>query len=155
MALTILRCVFVLAAAGLGVTFVYSPTSIPPTRADPSWIPWAIFGAVMLLALGVIALDVAIRRKQLDVIPSVYFGLIVGIFLAYVVGLILTPLIDTQTHDTRAHNAVLWVLALVCCYTCISLLMQTQERLPLHHSLRRVRQGGEGAASPASSTPAW
>ena len=46
----------------------------------------------MLLALGIIALDIAIRRKQLDVISSVYFGMVVGMFLAYVVGLILTPL---------------------------------------------------------------
>jgi uncharacterized protein YacL len=122
MALTILRCVFVLAAAGLGVTFVYSPQLYSPHLPQSSpWIPWAVFSAVMLLALGIIAVDIAIRRKQLDVISSVYFGMIVGVFLAYVVGLILTPLIDQQ-----AHAPVQWVLALICCYTCISLLLQTK-----------------------------
>ena len=118
MALIILRCVFVLTAAGLGVTFVTS-SNFPQTSA---WLAPAVFSAVMLLALGIIALDIAIRRKQLDVISSVYFGMIVGIFLAYVVGLILTPLQLSKS----LHDAIQWVLALVCCYTCISLLMQTK-----------------------------
>ncbi|MGO8690181.1 MAG: PIN/TRAM domain-containing protein [Thermoguttaceae bacterium] len=118
MALIILRCVFVLTAAGLGVTFVTS-SNFPQTSA---WLAPAVFSAVMLLALGIIALDIAIRRKQLDVISSVYFGMIVGIFLAYVVGLILTPLQLSKS----LHDAIQWVLALVCCYTCISLLLQTK-----------------------------
>ena len=37
----------------------------------------------------VIVTDIAIRRKQLDVISSVYFGLVVGMFLSYIVGLVL------------------------------------------------------------------
>ncbi len=119
MALIILRCVFVLAAAGLGVTFVNS-ANFPQTSA---WLSWAVFGGLMLLALGIIALDIAIRRKQLDVISSVYFGMVVGIFLAYVVGLILTPL---HLVAESLHDAIQWVLALVCCYTCISLLLQTK-----------------------------
>ena len=121
MALTILRCVFVLAVAGLGVTFVNS-AQLPHS---PEWLSWAIFGGLMLLAAGVIALDVAVRRKQLDVISSVYFGLVVGMFLAYAVGLALAPLSTAWLSDTVYH-ALQWVLALVCCYTCISLLLQTK-----------------------------
>jgi len=41
---------------------------------------WVVFGAVMLLAVGIIALDVAIRRKQLDVISSVCFGTLLACF---------------------------------------------------------------------------
>ena len=33
----------------------------------------------------------AIRQKQLEVISSVYFGMVVGMFLAYIVGLTVPP----------------------------------------------------------------
>ncbi len=119
MALTILRCVFVLAVAGLGVTIVNSQPR------DSEWVSWAIFGGLMLLAAAVIALDIAVRRKQLDVISSVYFGLVVGMFLAYAVGLALAPLSAVWLSE-NVYHALQWVLALVCCYTCISLLIQTK-----------------------------
>ena len=38
----------------------------------------------MLLAGTVIALDVMAGRKRLDTITAVYFGLIIGLFLTYI-----------------------------------------------------------------------
>ncbi len=121
MALIILRCIFILAAAGVGVSFVNSG-HLP---RDPEWLSWVVFGAMMLLAVGVIGIDMLIRRKQLDVISSVYFGLVVGMFLAYIVGVTLAPLTPSPLSST-VYNAVQLVLGLVCCYVCISLLMQTR-----------------------------
>jgi uncharacterized protein YacL len=121
MPLIILRCVFLMAAAGLGVYFVNS-TQFP---RHSEWTSWLVFGGMVLLALGVIALDVAIRRKQLDIISSVYFGLVVGIFLAYVAGLVLAPLTPQPLSATVLHTVQL-ILGLVFCYVCISLLLQTR-----------------------------
>lgn len=119
MALIILRCVFVLVAAGLGISFIRSGL-IPQ---DSEWMTWGAFGGMLLLAVGVIGVDVALRRKRLDVISAVYFGLIVGLFLTYVIGFALTPL----PMDKALHNAVQLILGLVICYTCISLLIQTKD----------------------------
>ena len=122
MALIILRTVFILATAGLGVSFINS-ASFPH---DAEWLSWEVLGGLLLLAGGVIAVDVSIRRKQLDVISSVYFGLVVGVFLAYVVGLVLTPLVPAVV-SVRTHTAIQLILALVLCYICISLLLQTKD----------------------------
>ena len=121
MALTLLRCIFILAIAGLGVSFINSPT-VPQ---NPAWMPWAVFGGLMLLAVIIVIVDIAIRRKQLDVISSVYFGMVVGMFLAYIVGLILTPLRASLLSDS-VYNAIELVLGLVFCYICISLFIQTK-----------------------------
>ena len=126
MGLIVLRCLFVIVSMGLGVFFVTSGT-IPE---DSEWMAWGAFAGTTLLSLGVIALDVAIRHKRLDAISSVYFGMIVGLFLAYVAGLALTPLFafaaDEMVRETaeRFQAMAQLVLAAVFCYICISLLMQ-------------------------------
>jgi uncharacterized protein YacL len=118
MALLVLRLIFIMVAAGLGVSFLKS--GIVPE--DSRWMAYEVFGGTLLLALGVIALDIAVRKKSLDTISAVYFGLIVGLFLTYVVGFALTPL-----EIGKYHQTVQLVLALVICYTCISLLIQTKD----------------------------
>lgn len=126
MGLILLRATFVLVASGLAIFFITSGV-IP---GDSAWIPWLIFGGFLLLAIAVIAIDVAIPRKELETITSVYFGLIVGLFLAYIAGLALTPVLpspmSSPLHAEKIRAAVQLVLAAVLCYTCISLLMQTK-----------------------------
>jgi uncharacterized protein YacL len=89
------------------------------------WLPWAGFLSVMLVAAGVIAADIAMRRKRLDTITAVYFGTIIGLFLTYVFRIALTPLLE------GANEALVqWVqlaLATVVCYSCISVLLQTKD----------------------------
>ena len=118
MAVIILRCVFLLVAAGLGVSFMQAGESKYMTPD----IGWTIFGGIMLLALGTIAIDIAIRRKRLETVTAVYFGMLVGLFLTYILGLALVPL-----PLGALRNSVQLVLGLVLCYACISILMQTKD----------------------------
>lgn len=118
MPLIVLRCLLLVVAAALGVTIIRSG-SFPQ---EDLFLPWVVFFGVIGLAVAVIAADVFIRHKQLDIISSVYFGLIVGLFLAYVGGFALTPL--QLSAETRNHAQL--VLAMLTCYTCVSLLIQTR-----------------------------
>lgn len=123
MGLIILRCVFLLVAAGVGIWFLSDSSGLIPRdilNTSP-WMAWAIFGGVMGLALGVIAGDMAIRRKRLDAITAVYFGMIVGLFLTYVLGLTLLPL-----KLEKFQTPVQLIAGMMLCYLCISLLMQTR-----------------------------
>jgi uncharacterized protein YacL len=120
MGLIVLRCLFLFVAAGLGVSLLNNSSVIPD---DSGWMTWALFGGVMGIALGVIALDVAIRKKHLDTITAVYFGMIVGLFMTYVLGLALEPLLSSYK---AIRDPVKLVVGLVLCYACISLLMQTR-----------------------------
>ncbi len=127
MALILLRFIFTLAMAGLAVSILNSSTF----PKQPEWLAWAVMGGMLSLAGGVIAIDLGIRRKRLDVISSVYFGLIVGMFLAYIAQLVIKPLIPPNI--TESNPAWIWIqvlyllMALVLCYTCISLLLQTKD----------------------------
>jgi uncharacterized protein YacL len=121
-ALIVLRCIFVLVAASLGASLVQSNLLGP---AEPRWLWWVVMGVMLLLAVAVIAIDVLIPRKRLQTITAVYFGVIVGMFLTYVVRLALEPLLSNAQSFT-----VQWIqllLGMVLCYTCVSVLLQTKD----------------------------
>lgn len=140
MGLLILRFLFLLVALGLGVSLLAPGLKLIP--ADAPWYYWwgSIFGCVLLAVLTIIV-DVAIRTKQLKVISSVYFGLIVGLLLAYVVGIAFQPFLayvvgvvyesntadDIQIIKESVRQAFNSVMAALICYVCISLLMQTRD----------------------------
>ena len=122
MALIVLRCVFLMVAAGLGVRLINAPGTLPQ---DPAYLPWLVFGGIMLLSLMVILIDVVTPRKRLDTITAIYFGLIIGLFLTYVLQLALSPVLSQP--DSVAAQWIQLVLGAVLCYTCISMLMQTKD----------------------------
>ncbi|MBN2216860.1 MAG: PIN/TRAM domain-containing protein [Pirellulales bacterium] len=119
MALFILRVIFIVIVASITVLLIRLGV-IPP---DDITLIWGSLVGMVGLAIVVISFDMAIRRKRLDIISSVYFGLIVGLFLSYVVSLGLTPLMP---KDQPVESIVNLTLAAVVCYICISLLLQTR-----------------------------
>lgn len=128
MGLFILRVAFVVVASAIGVSLIRQGL---PT-VDSELQQWAALGGMIALALAVIGLDVAMRRKRLDTISAVYVGLVVGLFLTYVLGLAVAPLIPDPelgqhaAYYAKVQAAVRLTLAAVLCYSCISLLMQTR-----------------------------
>jgi uncharacterized protein YacL len=116
MALIILRCVFLMVAAGLGTLFITD-------KQFASNYPWADFIGVIVIASLALTIDVAMPRKRLDIITAVYFGVLVGLFLTYVIGVALTPLLQGNPYREKIQL----VLGMIVCYSCISLLMQTKD----------------------------
>lgn len=94
-------------------------------------IPWMVFSGMLLLASSVIAADVFIPRKQIEIISGVYFGLLIGVLLTYILMLALAPLLPEQDigslHPPIARIVVQLMLGMVLCYTCISVLLQTKD----------------------------
>lgn len=131
--LVVLRIVFLIITGGISVFVIYSVSGgeNPVLPADKyGWAPYAIFFGMMLLAAGVIALDMVIREKRLDTISAIYFGLVIGLFLAYITRLALTPLlpspIESGAAGEKIRAAVQLILTVMLCYICVSLLLQTR-----------------------------
>src|SRR6056297_3647043 len=89
MALIILRCIFLLVAGGISA-LVNSQLG----SQKPAWLPWTVFGGVVGLALAVIVTDIYVRRKQIATITAVYFGLLIGVLLTYVLSIATIPLLE-------------------------------------------------------------
>ena len=91
-------------AAGLGVQLIRSPI----LGQDPEYLPWIVFGGIMALSIAVISVDVLFPRKQLDALTSVYFGLIVGLFLTYVLRLALNPILPESGPRSGIADCLTW-----------------------------------------------
>ena len=128
MPLVILRCVFLMVAIALG--FQLSTSSL--VTGEQKLLPWLAFLGVMLVAVGVLAADIAIRRKRLDTITAIFFGTIIGLFLTHVFQLALSPLLPKDVDKLPdlqkwVYNWSMISLAAVVCYICISVLLQTKD----------------------------
>jgi uncharacterized protein YacL len=125
MAIWILRCAFLLVAAGVGAALVSSDVF----RNAP-WAP-APFVVVMLGALVLVAIDALIPRKRIDLIASLYLGVVVGLILSYLVMLAIAPMIESAVNDlvlaAKIQGMVHLLVSIGLCYLCVSLLMQTKD----------------------------
>ncbi|MCH2210811.1 MAG: PIN/TRAM domain-containing protein [Fuerstiella sp.] len=82
--------------------------------------------ALVLLAITqlVTVADVLIRRKRIDLISATYFGLLIGILLAYVTNQALLLIIP---EGSPYRGTTVMVILLVLPYLCVSLLLQTRD----------------------------
>jgi uncharacterized protein YacL len=123
MALVILRVVFLAVAIALGFQLLTSPLVTGEDKGQ--WLPWIGFLGVLLVAVCVLAADIAIRRKRLDTITAVIFGTFIGLILTYVFRIVLTPWLEGA--DEQLVSWLQLALATVICYTFISVLLQTKD----------------------------
>ena len=127
---------------------------------DNPWHPWAVFLGILALAVGVIAIDMSVKRKSLDTISAVFFGLIVGLLLTYAAGAVLTPLFSSpliadsfSMEQERFRNLLHVALGAIICYTCISVLMQTRNDfrfiIPYVEFAKEIKGAGRTSSTPA------
>ncbi|MFM8892896.1 MAG: PIN/TRAM domain-containing protein [Planctomycetia bacterium] len=121
MALLVLRFIFVMVSVGIAVLMFNSAAM----REAGQWQPLLLLSGMVALPLLVIGIDASLRRKELTVITSIYFGLLIGVFLTYVAILALTPLL-AAAPSTPLLGWLPSVLGMILCYICTSLLLQTR-----------------------------
>ncbi len=124
LALLILRGIFLVVTAGLGVSVINSPAL---SDMPPPW-PWVIFVSIVAGSIGIIVVDLVFPRKRIEMITCVYFGIVVGLFLTYLVGQALSPLLmDKDLNPGKYWMIIQLLVGVALCYICISLLIQTKD----------------------------
>lgn len=127
MLLFILRLVYLIICAGAILAYIKTEEVV----GGPPVLPRIIdqnkalaFFALLFLSQTVTIADLVIRKKRIDVISAVYFGILVGVLLAYLMIQALTPVVPTSNPF---HTAVVLMTLLVMPYICVSLLLQTKD----------------------------
>lgn len=117
MALIILRCIFLLCAGGVSAIINSSLTDVPKS------VPYLVFVGTMALAIAVVIADIYMPRKRIDTVSSIYFGVLIGALLTYVLWTALSPLIKLPVNG----EALRLIIMLLLCYVCTSVLLQTKD----------------------------
>jgi uncharacterized protein YacL len=123
-ALWILRCTFLAASAGVAFAVINS-SAFQETDVE---YPWLVYLSMLGGAMLIIAIDACTPRKRIETISCLYFGILIGLFLTYVIGYTLEPLFFNPRFETGGlKNAVQLVLGVAFCYICVSMLLQTRD----------------------------
>lgn len=126
MLLILLRVAYLLTCAGAILAYINTedvvgastmPRIIEQNKASA-------FFLLLLVSQSVTIADVLIRKKRIDVISAIYFGILVGVLLAYLMIQALTPVVPVSNPF---HTAVVLLTLLILPYLCVSLLLQTKD----------------------------
>ena len=117
--LLVLRIIFITVAAG--VATIWSRSSDLQVLG-PS-MPYLVFCGVLLVSLAVVAADILLPKKRIEVISAVYFGLLIGVLLSYLITIAMDPMLESNRFRPFVSLATMTVF----CYTCVSLLLQTKD----------------------------
>jgi uncharacterized protein YacL len=127
MLLLILRVAYLLISAGAILAYITTETVAGQTARVPAIVEWnktAAFFALLLISQSVTIIDMTIRKKRIDVISGIYFGILVGVLLAYLMIQALTPIVPSSSPY---HTMVVMLTLLILPYLCVTLLLQTKD----------------------------
>jgi uncharacterized protein YacL len=135
MLLSILRGVFGIMIIGLATAFLLFYQQGPPSE-DRLAKAVVSFGAILVVGLAVVIIDMRIRNKQITTISAIYFGLLMGLLLGWLFWTALKPILIGDVSDARAgeegqfkrfEQLLQLLITLIFCYVTISTLLQTKD----------------------------
>jgi uncharacterized protein YacL len=120
MLLIMIRAVFVLVVAGLGVQLARLVAENQLAN------PYVAFIGMMIAAILVVVADLWSPRKRIQTISAIYFGVIVGLILSNLVQSAFEPTLELFMRE-NVRKAFSGVLMIFICYICVSTLLQTKD----------------------------
>jgi uncharacterized protein YacL len=125
MGLIVLRSVFILIASGIGVYILTVNSATGSDGIGEQYTLWTFYG-VLLTATALVIFDMLLPKKRVGWISSIYFGILIGLFLTLISGYALTPLFAIY-NDQQWQSNVMLVVGMSLCYVCTSFLFQTKD----------------------------
>ena len=139
-----IRIIYPLVCGGAIVVFLHNNQVLPELPllgSSPFWY------FVLLLVITQIAtfLDILLPRKRIEIISAIYFGVLVGMLLSYLVTLAISPLLDVTQTPAALKPMVQLLATLTLIYLCVSILLQTKDNfrfiIPYIEFSKEVRGG--------------
>lgn len=130
MLLFIIRALYILICVGAIATFSFSKNVSAPTIVTEN--PFPSFLVMLLLTMSILMIDVLIPRKRVEVMSAIYFGLLIGVLLAYLLNLALRPLFEMRdlfgTEGDAFQGGATLLSILILPYLCITFMLQTKDQ---------------------------
>lgn len=130
MLLLIIRAIYIVVCVGAIAAFSFTQNSGAPSFVEKN--PVLSFFMMLSIVLSILLIDVLIPRKRVEVISAIYFGLLIGVLLTYLLNLALAPMfamLDSMKAEGFAIRGAITLMAvLILPYVCITFLLQTKDQ---------------------------
>lgn len=131
--LWVVRFVFFAMAIGIATdSFIIGLDDTKPTAGRVVGFVTSV--AVLLLCVGVMALDWATKNKQITTLAAIYFGLLLGFLVGSLFWAAVVPLVREYLHliqlnavGTRIEGWIQLLITVLSCYVAVSTLLQTKD----------------------------
>ncbi|RMG39826.1 MAG: TRAM domain-containing protein [Planctomycetota bacterium] len=123
MLLWVVRILYVFVSAGAIATLV-KQSAAPPSFIEEHPL-LAFFGLLAISQLATL-IDLLTPRKRIEIISAVYFGLLIGTLLSYLMILALDPVL-AALNVTEYSGVVRTIVTLMLVYLSTSLILQTKD----------------------------
>lgn len=120
MLLLLIRAVFVLATAGLGVRIARIVGEHQIAN------PYLVFIGVLVAAIVILVADLMTPGKRIQTISAIYFGVIVGLILSDLVQSAIEPTLVLFLRE-EVRKAISGLVMIFICYLSVSTLLQTKD----------------------------
>jgi uncharacterized protein YacL len=129
MLLFIIRMLYIMVSAGAVLAWVFSDDAPGFFKAHQ----FIAFAGCLLIPLAFLLIDILIPRKRVEIMSAIYFGLLIGVLLAYLLNLALEPVFVTEDpfgnpDPARYRIGARLMTIIVLPYICISFLLQTKDQ---------------------------
>jgi uncharacterized protein YacL len=118
-----------LCLCGWAIVAFLRPTAGIPPRIDAH--PFFAFVVALAISQTVVLVDMFIRKKRIELISSIYFGLIIGAILAYLLVQAFNPVMEQMVSTNLIEGYYVQIiklfLMLAIPYICTSFLLQTKD----------------------------
>lgn len=124
MYLIVLRAIYFLICTSAIAAFVH-PSNNPPAVIEGH----EIVAFLLVLAITQIAtlVDVFIPRKRIEVISAIYFGLLIGVLMSYLMAQAINPVFASMKSMEAYRGGIVMILTLIITYFSTTLLVQTKD----------------------------
>ena len=130
MVLHIIRIIFVLAVVGISASYALRLSSTP-AHVTSREISLEVTLAIIIpaiIAVGLILFDMLFRNKSLGSISGLFFGIVAGVFLAYIFGIVVDLIVSVFFPDkTATANMIKLLIGACTIYLCVSFVLQTKD----------------------------
>ena len=134
--LHIIRAIFLVVVLAVTVSFAFNPAvyALHGEQQDGALDSHITYVTMFILlpvlaCVGVILVDMFWRRKRLNVLGGLFFGLVAGLVIAYVITLIFDMVM--QVFPSLAGDPVVglikWLLGAMAIFLCVTIVMQTKD----------------------------
>ena len=156
MVLHVLRALFILLMAAVGVLFIEEMAPIYPDRLAGD-------GDRGVVAVFLVCIDILAPRQKLAIFSGTFFGLVVGLSIAYALSFVMPLIVDQfQSLSSTLPAAALrrahpiqstCCIGVATCYLSISFILQTKDDfrfiIPYVEFSKQTKGRGRSCSTPA------